>query len=71
MRLNTNEIEIIIILIWPTIQDKLMLKQKKPVKKKEVNDLYKLTNSLKDQVGLIWLTMIGYIVYLEFFKGAI
>jgi len=45
--------------------------QKKPLKKKEVNDLYKLTNSLKNQVGLIWLTMIGYIVYLEFFKGAI
>ena len=23
----------------------------------------------KDQVGLIWLTMLGYIIYLEFFKG--
>jgi len=25
--------------------------------------------NVKDQVGLIWLTMVGYIIYLEFFKG--
>jgi hypothetical protein len=25
--------------------------------------------NIKDQVGLIWLTMVGYIIYLEFFKG--
>ena len=25
--------------------------------------------NIKDQVGLIWLTMAGYIIYLEFFKG--
>ena len=25
--------------------------------------------NIKDQVGLIWLTIIGYIIYLEFFKG--
>ena len=42
---------------------------KGPQKKKEVNDLYKLTKGLRDQVGLIWLTMVGYIVYLEFFPG--
>jgi len=24
---------------------------------------------IKDQIGLIWLTMICYIIYLEFFKG--
>jgi hypothetical protein len=23
--------------------------------------------NIKDQVGLIWLTMVGYIIYLEFF----
>ena len=25
--------------------------------------------NIKDQVGLIWLIMVGYIIYLEFFKG--
>ena len=25
--------------------------------------------NIKDQVGLIWLTIVGYIKYLEFFKG--
>jgi len=25
--------------------------------------------NIKDQVGLIWLTMVAYIIYLEFFKG--
>lgn len=25
--------------------------------------------NIKDQVGLIWLTMVVYIIYLEFFKG--
>ena len=25
--------------------------------------------TIKDQVGLIWLTMVGYIIYVEFFKG--
>ena len=25
--------------------------------------------NIKDQVVLIWLTMVGYIIYLEFFKG--
>ena len=24
---------------------------------------------IKDQVGCIWLTMLGCIIYLEFFKG--
>jgi hypothetical protein len=26
-------------------------------------------NNIKDMVGVIWLTMVGYIIYLEFFKG--
>ncbi len=25
--------------------------------------------NIKDMVGVIWLTMVGYIIYLEFFKG--
>jgi len=25
--------------------------------------------NIKDQVGLIWITIVGYITYLEFFKG--
>jgi len=25
--------------------------------------------NIKDQIVLIWLTMVGYIIYLEFFKG--
>jgi len=28
-----------------------------------------MEKNIKDQVGLIWLTMVGYIIYLEFFKG--
>jgi len=40
----------------------------RPQKKKEVNDLYNLMKGLRDQIGLIWLTMVGYIIYLEFFK---
>jgi len=44
-------------------------KIKAPVKKKELTDLYNLTKGLRDQIGLIWLTMVGYIVYLEFFKN--
>ena len=41
---------------------------KRPQKKKEVNDLYKLTVQLRNTVQVIWLTMVGYIIYLEFFK---
>ena len=26
-------------------------------------------NNIKDMVGVIWLTMVAYIIYLEFFKG--
>jgi len=25
--------------------------------------------NIKDMVGVIWLIMVGYIIYLEFFKG--
>ena len=25
--------------------------------------------NIKDMVGVIWLTIVGYIIYLEFFKG--
>ena len=25
--------------------------------------------NIKDMVGVIWLTMVGYIIYLELFKG--
>ena len=35
------------------------------------NSLEKLDKTSKkiiDQVGLIWLTIVGYIIYLEFFK---
>ena len=35
------------------------------------NSLEKLEKTFKkisDQVGLIWLTILGYIIYLEFFK---
>ena len=41
---------------------------KKPLPQRDMRDLYKITSTLKDLVGLIWLTMVGYIVYLEFFK---
>ena len=30
--------------------------------------LEKNSNKNSDQVGLIWLTLIGYILYIEFFK---
>jgi hypothetical protein len=45
----------------------IIKKIKAPAKKKELTDLYKLTKGLRNQVVLIWLTMVGYIVYLEFF----
>ena len=28
----------------------------------------KTSKKISDQVGLIWLTILGYIIYLEFFK---
>ena len=30
--------------------------------------LGKTSKKISDQVGLIWLTILGYIIYLEFFK---
>ena len=30
--------------------------------------MHKLTQKMSDQIGLIWLSMVGYIVYVEFFK---
>ena len=30
--------------------------------------LEKTSKKISDQVGLIWLTIVGYIIYLEFFK---
>ena len=30
--------------------------------------LEKTSKKISDQVGLIWLTILGYIIYLEFFK---
>ena len=44
---------------------------KKPLHKKDMNHLYKVTKQLKDSVGLIWLTMVGYIIYLEFIKDLV
>ena len=47
---------------------KLLNKKPKQRLDKNTDDLYQATKSLRDQIGLIWLTMVGYIVYLEFFK---
>ena len=30
--------------------------------------IYQNSKKISDQVGLIWLTILGYIIYLEFFK---
>ena len=30
--------------------------------------LGKTSKKISDQIGLIWLTVLGYIIYLEFFK---
>ena len=38
---------------------------KKPVRKKEINDVYKVTRNM---LVLIWLTIVGYIVYVECYK---
>ena len=46
----------------------LVKKQKATKQKKDTNDVYKATKQLRDQLGIIWLTMIGYIVWVEFFK---
>ena len=39
-----------------------MFKKKGPPNQ---NEVYK---QIRDQLGLIWLTIVGYIIYLEFFK---
>jgi len=44
---------------------------KKPLPQKDMRDLYNMTKQLKDAVGLIWLTMVGYIIYVEFYKDII
>ena len=40
-------------------------------RKYDMTDLYHITKQMKDQVGMIWLTMVGYIIYLEFFKDTL
>ncbi len=40
-------------------------------KKKGPPNQNKVHQQTKDMVGLIWLTMVGYIVYVEFFKSGL
>lgn len=40
----------------------------KPLPKKDMNHLYKITQSLRNVVVLMWATFIAYIVYVEFVK---
>ena len=42
-----------------------MLKKKGPPNQNQVHQ------QIRDQIGLIWLTMVGYIIYLEFFKDTL
>ena len=39
---------------------------KKPLPQKDMRDLYKATNHVRYTLVLIWLTMITYIMYVEF-----
>ena len=39
---------------------------KRPQKKKEVNDLYKLTAQLRNVVVLVWVTLVAHFVYTTF-----
>lgn len=39
---------------------------KRPQKKKEVNDLYKLTAQLRNVVVLVWFTLVAHFVYTTF-----
>ena len=32
------------------------------------SELHKLTRKIADSLGMIWLTMVAYIIYVEFFK---
>jgi len=39
--------------------------------KKDMNDVYNVTKQLRDSAGMIWITMIAYIGYVELFKGGL
>jgi hypothetical protein len=43
----------------------------KEPRKYDMTDLYHMTKQMKEQVCMIWLTMVGYIIYLEFFKDVV
>lgn len=40
-------------------------------KKPPEGALHNRMRKISDQVGVIWLTMVGYIVYVEFFKSGL
>ena len=44
---------------------------KKSVRKKEMNDVYRVTKQMRDVSRLVWVTIVAYIVYVEFIKGMI
>ena len=40
-------------------------------RKPQESAMHKLTQKMVDSTCMIWLTMIGYIIYLEFFKDVV
>jgi len=47
---------------------------KNPLKKKikiPESAMHKLTESILNSIRLIWLTLVGYIIYVEFYKDII
>ncbi len=48
-----------------------MMTSKKSAPKKDLNDLHKVTRQMRGIVSLIWVTMVAYIVYVEFYKDII
>ena len=41
---------------------------KKTTRKKEMGDVYKVTKQMRDVSRLVWVTIMVYIVYIEFIK---
>ena len=44
---------------------------KKPLPKKDMNHLYKVTAQLRNVGVLLWATFVAYIVYVEFIKDLV
>jgi hypothetical protein len=44
---------------------------KKPLPKKDLSHVFKITQSLRNAVMLVWATIVAYIVYVEFVRDIV